>query len=46
MANHTPNAVQPLFIETPGCYGGYQYVVDNPELLDDFFQKQFNQNKQ
>ncbi len=42
MADHTPNAVQPLFIETPGCYGGYQYVVENPEVMDAFFREQFN----
>lgn len=40
IANHTPNAIRPLFIETNGCYSGYQYVVDNPEMLDSFFCEQ------
>jgi pimeloyl-ACP methyl ester carboxylesterase len=40
IARHTPNAVRPLYVETNGCYSGYQYVVDNPEMLDIFFREQ------
>ncbi len=40
MVRHTPNAIRPLYVETNGCYGGYQYVVDNPEILNTFFREQ------
>jgi len=40
MVDHTPNAIQPLYVDTKGCYGGYQYVVENPEVLNNFFREQ------
>lgn len=40
MVQHTPNAIRPSFIETNNCYDGYQYVIDNPEVLDTFFREQ------
>jgi pimeloyl-ACP methyl ester carboxylesterase len=40
MAQHTPNAIRPLFVESNDCYSGYQYVVDNPEILNIFFREQ------
>lgn len=42
MAHHTPNAVRPLYIETNNCFNGYQYVVDNPDILDAFFREQMS----
>ncbi len=33
----TPNAVEPLLVETTERFGGYQYVVDNPQVVLDFF---------
>jgi pimeloyl-ACP methyl ester carboxylesterase len=38
MAAVTPGAVEPLFVETDGRFGGYQYVVDNPGVCLSFFQ--------
>jgi pimeloyl-ACP methyl ester carboxylesterase len=40
MIQATPNAVHPQFVETSGRYGGYQFVLDNPELISSFFMKQ------
>lgn len=37
MAAASPTTVEPLFVETSGRFGGYQYVIDNPEMLDAFF---------
>jgi pimeloyl-ACP methyl ester carboxylesterase len=39
MAAATPNATAPLLIDTDGHSGGYQYVVDNPEVIDSFFRQ-------
>ena len=40
MIQATPNAVHPQFVETSGRYGGYQFVLDNPELVSSFFREQ------
>lgn len=39
MAAATPNSVEPLYPETQGRFGGYQYLIDHPEAADDFFQQ-------
>lgn len=33
----TPQADQPLLVESTDRFGGYQYVVDNPHIVLDFF---------
>jgi dienelactone hydrolase len=38
MAAVTPGAVEPLFVESNGRFGGYQYIVDNPGVCLAFFQ--------
>lgn len=35
----TPNAVEPLFIETAGRFGGYQFVIEHTDVLDSFFRQ-------
>lgn len=37
MAASSPSPVEPLFVESTGRFGGYQYVIDNPELVESFF---------
>jgi len=37
MVAASPTTVDPIFVETNGRFGGYQYVIDNPAMLDDFF---------
>lgn len=39
MANQSPTDSSPLYIETESCFHGYQYIVDNPEILHSFFQE-------
>ncbi|MBH8573588.1 alpha/beta fold hydrolase [Nostocaceae cyanobacterium CENA369] len=39
MVASTPNAVEPLYPETDHRFGGYQYVVDNPDKVLTFFDK-------
>ncbi len=39
MVASTPNAVEPLYPETDHRFGGYQYVVDNPDKVITFFDK-------
>jgi dipeptidyl aminopeptidase/acylaminoacyl peptidase len=39
----TPNAVEPLYPETDHRFGGYQYVVDNPDKVLAFFDKYLGQ---
>lgn len=39
MAERTPNAVDPLFVDSHDRYGGYSFPVDHPEVVLDFFQK-------
>lgn len=33
----TPHAVEPLLVESTDRFGGYQYVVDNPQIILNFF---------
>lgn len=40
MAAATPNASKPILVESVGRFGGYQYVIDNPEVIETFFQEQ------
>ncbi|MFZ0545290.1 MAG: alpha/beta fold hydrolase [Candidatus Promineifilaceae bacterium] len=40
MADATPLSIEPLFVETNGRYGGYQYVIDHPEIAASFFREQ------
>jgi pimeloyl-ACP methyl ester carboxylesterase len=35
----SPTRVEPVYIETFGRFGGYQYAIDHPEILDAFFSK-------
>ena len=37
MAAITPNVTDFLIVDTDGRFGGYQYVIDNPHIVDDFF---------
>jgi len=37
MADRTPGAVPPIFVDTHHRFGGYRYVVDNPDVLMGFF---------
>lgn len=39
MAAAAPNAVEPIFPETSGRYGGYKFVIERPEVVTDFFGK-------
>ncbi len=41
MVARTPNAAEPIFIETDGRFGGYQFVIANPEIVDEFCRQQF-----
>lgn len=40
MARATPKAVAPLIVDTFHRFGGYQYVIDNPNIIDSFLQEQ------
>jgi pimeloyl-ACP methyl ester carboxylesterase len=40
MVQSTPNAVRPQFVDTTGRYGGYQFVLDHPEIISSFFLEQ------
>lgn len=40
MADRTPGAVPPLFVDTHHRFGGYRYIVDNPDVLLSFFGEQ------
>lgn len=42
MAAATPNASEPVLVESVGRFGGFQYVIDNPEVVDAFFQEQID----
>ena len=37
MVAASPSQVEPLFVESTGRFGGYQYVIDNPEVVETFF---------
>lgn len=40
MAAATPLSTTPLFVQTNGRYGGYQYLIDHPEVAAAFFREQ------
>jgi dipeptidyl aminopeptidase/acylaminoacyl peptidase len=40
----TPEAVQPLYIETKGHFGAFHYIVDNPDVVDTFFSQNITSN--
>jgi dienelactone hydrolase len=42
MVAASPTTVEPIFVETSGRFGGYQYLIDNPEMVDAFFTGQFS----
>ena len=37
MVAASPSPVEPLFVESTGRFGGYQSVIDNPEVVETFF---------
>lgn len=37
MVERTPGSTEPLFVDAHHRYGGYRYVVQNPEVLTAFF---------
>jgi len=37
MVAASPSAVDPIFVDTEGRFGGYQYIIDNPDAADAFF---------
>ncbi len=39
MAAATPLTIEPLFVDSNGRFGGYQYVIDHPEVVATFFGK-------
>jgi len=39
MVAATPNAVEPIFPETTERYGGYKYVLGNPDMVVDFLKE-------
>jgi hypothetical protein len=39
MVEKSPNAVEPLFVDTHHRFGGYQHVVNHPEVAVDFFER-------
>jgi uncharacterized protein len=39
MVKATPNAVEPLFVESEDRFSGYRYLVDHPEVIDAFFRQ-------
>jgi fermentation-respiration switch protein FrsA (DUF1100 family) len=41
MVANTPNAVEPIFIETKGRFEGYQYAIGSPDIIGGFFRQQF-----
>jgi dipeptidyl aminopeptidase/acylaminoacyl peptidase len=40
MAAATPLTIEPIFVESNGRFGGYQYVIDHPEIVAAFFRNQ------
>jgi hypothetical protein len=40
MAIRTPQAREPLFVDSAHRFDGYQYVIDHPEIVTDFFAEQ------
>ncbi len=41
MVANTPNAVEPIFIETNGRFEGYQFAISSPNIIGGFFRQQF-----
>lgn len=41
MVAKTPHAAEPIFVETGGRFEGYQYVIDQPAIIDKFCRQQF-----
>lgn len=41
MVAASPTTVEPIYVETSGHFGGYQYAIDHPEALDAFFSAHF-----
>lgn len=37
MVSASPTKVEPIFVESNGRFGGYQFVIDNPDTVDAFF---------
>ncbi len=42
IANQTPQAQGPLFVDSVHRFDGYQYVINHPELVMDFFDEQLS----
>jgi dipeptidyl aminopeptidase/acylaminoacyl peptidase len=40
IAEATPNARGPLFVETSSRFEGYQYLIDNPKIATSFFEQE------
>jgi pimeloyl-ACP methyl ester carboxylesterase len=40
IAEATPNARGPLFVESSDRFGGYQYLIDNPKIATAFFEQE------
>ncbi len=40
MAEAAPNARGPLFVDSDGRFGGYQYLIDNPQVVVSFFEQE------
>jgi pimeloyl-ACP methyl ester carboxylesterase len=41
MVTRSPNAPEPIFIETKGRFGGYQYIIENAGVIDSFCRAEF-----
>jgi len=39
MVEKTPNAVDPLFVETHHRFGGYRYPINHPDVVLEFFER-------
>ncbi len=39
LVEHTPGAVEPLFVETSDRFGGYHHVINHPEIIDSFLRQ-------
>jgi len=37
MVAASPSQVEPLYVDSSGHFGGYRYVIDNPELVEAYF---------
>jgi pimeloyl-ACP methyl ester carboxylesterase len=41
MVARTPNAAEPIFIETQGRFEGYQFLIEHPGIVDEFCSQHF-----